>query len=85
MRTNSSSVKRPRLSIDVDTVARRRLRIAAARRDMSVRRYVLEAIEERVRQDLGDDEEGLLTLSAAADPVLAAVWDNAKDAAYDHL
>ena len=52
---------------------------------MSVRRYVLEAIEERVRQDLGDDEEGLLTLSAAADPVLAAVWDNAKDAAYDHL
>ncbi len=30
-------------------------------------------------------EEGLLGLSAKADPVLAEVWDNDKDAVYDRL
>jgi excisionase family DNA binding protein len=29
--------------------------------------------------------EALLKLSAKADPVLAEVWDNEKDAAYDRL
>jgi excisionase family DNA binding protein len=29
--------------------------------------------------------EALLRLSAEADPVLAEVWDNEKDAAYDRL
>jgi excisionase family DNA binding protein len=29
--------------------------------------------------------EALLKLSAKADPVLAAIWDNEKDAAYDRL
>ena len=59
--------------------------MAAARRDVSVREYVLEAIEERVRQDLGDEEDGLLALSAAADPVLADVWSDPKNDAYDRL
>jgi excisionase family DNA binding protein len=31
------------------------------------------------------ESEGLLTLTARADPVLAEVWDNEKDAAYDRL
>lgn len=29
--------------------------------------------------------EGLLKLSAKSDPVLAEIWDNEKDAAYDKL
>ena len=29
--------------------------------------------------------EGLLTLTAKADSVLAEIWDNEKDAAYDRL
>ena len=29
--------------------------------------------------------EGLLTLTAAADPVLAELWDNEKDATYDRV
>ncbi len=32
-----------------------------------------------------DNTETLLTLSAAADPVLAELWDNEKDAAYDRV
>ena len=31
------------------------------------------------------EPEGLLTLTAKADPVLAEIWDNEKDAAYDRL
>jgi uncharacterized protein (DUF1778 family) len=80
-----SSAKRPRISIDVLPELRHRLRLAAAKRDLTIRQYVLEAIEEQLRQDLGDGGEGLLGLSAQADPVLAELWDNPKDAAYDRL
>lgn len=31
------------------------------------------------------ETEGILTLSARADPVLAEVWDNEKDSAYDQI
>ena len=84
-RAMESSAKRPRLSVDVVPAVRRRLRLAAARRDVSVQQYVLEAIEERLREDLGDEGEELLALNAKADPLLAELWDNLKDAAYDRL
>lgn len=79
--------KRARLSIDVSIEARRRIRMAAARRDLSICRYVLDAVQDRLKEDLGEEAEkdSLLTLTAQADPVLAELWDNAKDAAYDRL
>jgi uncharacterized protein (DUF1778 family) len=80
-----SSAKRPRISVDVLPEVRRRLRLAAAKHDLTVRQYVLEAIEERLREDLGEQDEGMLTLTAKADPVLAELWDNPKDSAYDRL
>ena len=82
-RPTSSSVKRPRISIDVAAETRRRLRLAAAKRDLSVRQYVLQTIEERLREDLGTEVDGLLALTSEADPVLARLWDNPKDAEYD--
>ena len=84
-RAMESSAKRPRISVDVVPAVRRRLRLAAARRDVTVRQYVLEAIEERLHEDLGDAGEELLALNAKADPLLAELWDNRKDAAYDRL
>jgi uncharacterized protein (DUF1778 family) len=84
-RPMESSTKRPRISIDVQPEVRRRLRLAAAKRDLTIRQYVLEAIEFRLREDLGDDGEDALALTAKADPVLAELWDNPKDAAYDRL
>jgi uncharacterized protein (DUF1778 family) len=80
-----SSVKRPRISIDVRPELRRRLRLAAAKHDQTVRQYMLEAIEERLREDLGTETEAMLTLTAKTDQVLAEVWDNKKDAEYDRL
>jgi uncharacterized protein (DUF1778 family) len=79
------SARRPRISIDVAPELRRRLRLAAARRDLTVRQYVLEALEERLREDIGDGSDGMLALTAAADPVLAELWGNETDAAYDDL
>ena len=79
------TAKRPRISVDVPPEVRRRLRLAAAKRDLTIRQYVLEAIEEQLREDLGEDSEGILTLNAKADPVLAELWDNRKDSEYDRL
>lgn len=79
------SAKRPRISIDVQPELRRRLRLAAAKHDRTVRQYILEAIEERLREDLGDENEAMLTMTAKTDPILAELWDNKKDAEYDRL
>ena len=71
-----------RLSIDVTRETRRRIRLAAALREQSIRQYVSEAIESRLRDDLAGETD-LLALRASADPVLAELWDNAEDARYD--
>ena len=84
-RALESQAKRPRISVDVVPELRRRLRLAAAKRDLTVRQYVLDAIEERLREDLGDGDDGMLALTGKADPVLAQLWDNRRDSAYDRL
>lgn len=84
-RSMEASAKRPRISIDVQPTVRRRLRLAAAKRDLTVRQYVLEAIEERLREDLGDEDEAMMALTARTDPVLGELWDNPRDAKYDRL
>ena len=78
------TVKRPRISIDVDPEFRRRVRVAAAHREVSVRDYVLDALEARLQEDAAA-KEGYARLSAAGDPVLAKLWDNPFDARYDQL
>ncbi len=81
----NSSAKRPRISVDVTSELRHRVRLAAAKRDCTIGQYVLEAIEAQLRQDLGDDTEDQRSLTAQTDPVLAELWDNPRDAAYDRL
>jgi uncharacterized protein (DUF1778 family) len=84
---SSTHQRRARLSIDVPREARRRIHIAAAKRDQSIRDYVWEAVEARLKQDLADDVSAvdLLALNERTDPVLADLWNNPKDAAYDKL
>lgn len=84
-RSAGPSTERPRISIDVSPEIRRRLRLAAAKKDVTLRQYVTDAIEEQLRQDLGSEGDVDLILSARTDPVLAQLWDNPKDAAYDRL
>ena len=76
--------QRARLSIDVTRETRRRIRLAAARRDQSIRQYVSEAIEVRLEDDLAEETPAdVLALRASTDPVLAELWDNPADATYD--
>ena len=79
--------RRARLSIDVPREARRRIHVAAAKRDQSIREYVWEAVEARLKQDLAEELSAadLVALNERTDPVLADLWDNPKDAAYDEL
>lgn len=79
--------RRARLSIDVSREARRRIHIAAAKRDQSIREYVWEAVDARLRHDLADElsAAGLVVLNERADTVLAELWNNPVDAAYDKL
>lgn len=76
-------VERTRLSIDITAEERRRIRLAAARRDESIRDYVIRAIEAQLTADL--ESANLTALTDSADPVLGDLWKNSKDAAYDDL
>jgi hypothetical protein len=53
---------------------------AAAQREPTVRRYVLDAVEDR----LGDEDRATV-LTATSDLVLARLWENDKDVACDAL
>ena len=78
--------QRAQLSIDVTRETRRRIRLAAARRGQPIRQYVSDAIEARLHNDLPDEtSDDPVALRASADPVLAELWDNPADAAYDDL
>lgn len=50
-------------------------------------RFRKEELDQALRRGTpeADDTEGLVTLTATADPILAEVWDNDRDAAYDRL
>ena len=79
----SSAAGWSRISVEVDRPLHRLIEAAAAAQDQTIGQYVLEAVKDRLRQE-GDDRSGPLALTAAADPVLAELWDNPKDAEYDH-
>lgn len=78
-----SSAKRPRISIEVQPELRSRVRLAAAKHDLTIQQYLREAIEARLHEDLADGATGALTSNT--DPVLAELWDNPQDAECDRL
>ena len=75
--------ERQRLEIAIRHEVASRLERAAARRDLTVRQYVLHAIEDRLRADLAD--EGTAVMTSQTDPMLAQLWNNRRDAAYDRF
>jgi len=83
----ATDLKRNRVTIDVPSNVKRRLRLVAAHREVSIRQYVLETIDQQLTKDWLQlaDQEGLLALTAESDPVLKELWDNEMDAAYDTI
>lgn len=58
--------RRTRLSIDVSTESRRRIRMAAARRDQSIRDYVWEAVAARLDREAPTTTAAARSLDATA-------------------
>ena len=75
--------ERQRLEVAIPRDVASRLKSAAARRDLTIRQYVLHAIEDRIRADLGGRPTEIMT--SLTDPVLAQLWNNGRDATYDQL
>lgn len=49
-------------------------------------RFRKEELDKAMQRGISeDDTEGLVTLTAMADPVLAEIWDNEKDGVYDRV
>lgn len=70
---------RTRISIDLPPSVRRRLRVVAAQRDMTLQKYVRRAVERQLAEDAPD------ALRSEDDPILAELWSNEADAVYDEL
>jgi plasmid stability protein len=70
---------RSRISVDLPPAVRRRLRVVAARHDVSLQEYVRRAVEQQLAEDAPAG------LRAEDDPVLAELWSNEADAIYDEL
>ncbi len=75
--------KSHRLSVDIKFQEHRGIKMAAALCGETIGSYVLRAVRERLQQDM--EHQGLLAMSAHTDLVLAELWDNEKDSAYDKL
>jgi plasmid stability protein len=75
----SNTSRRSRLSIDVDPDLRRRIKIAAASHDQSIRDYVESLIRDALAGE-PDDERGWSALSARS---FARDWQSEEDSVYD--
>lgn len=71
--------EKARLTLDLPPELHTRLKVVSARRGTTMREYCVDAIEHK----LSDEAPEYIT--AAEDPVLAALWDNEDDAVYDQL
>ena len=71
--------ERTRLTLDLEPSLHGRLKVVTARKGTTMRHYCVEAIERQLAQEPAE------YLSSETDPVLAELWDNDEDAAYDEL
>ncbi len=81
-----TTAPRARLSIDVEPELRRRVKVAAAQKDLSVREYLVaivrRALEEEERESPEDESRRWAGVSARA---FARDWESDEDRVYDQL
>ena len=70
---------RSRISVDLPADVRRRLRVVAARHDLTLQEYMRRAVERQLAEDAP------AALRAEDDPVLADLWSAEADDVYDYL
>ena len=76
---------RVRISLDVQPEEHRQLKVLAALHGRTMREYILGCLRERLHHEQELKEVAILSTHLDADPVLKDLWDNKRDAAYDHL
>jgi len=76
---------RERVSIDVQPEEHRQIKLFATLSGQTIREFVLESIRARMHREQESREVSSLTKHLDTDPVLKAVWENERDAAYDRL
>jgi len=74
-----------RLSIDVNPEEHRQIKAFAALHGETIRKYVVESVRERLRQENEFKKLSAITSNLKHDPVLKKLWENKKDAEYDKL
>lgn len=72
-------VRTSRLSIEVDSALLKRLSLGASERKITVREYVLSAVECELGSESDDDWSRVSEASFARD------WESDADAVYDHM
>ncbi|HZR84671.1 MAG TPA: hypothetical protein VFD92_26490 [Candidatus Binatia bacterium] len=70
---------RSRIALDLPAETRRRARIAAARRDMTIQDYLRRALDRQLEEDARD------ALRAEEEPVLSELWSDPENDVYDRL
>jgi len=80
-----TNLVRDRLSIDIFPDMHRKIKVYAALHGQTIREYVLESIQEHLKEENEEKELMFLAKHLDQDPVLKDLWDNRKDAAYDKL
>jgi uncharacterized protein (DUF1778 family) len=80
---SETETKRKRLSIDVLPEDQRMIKAYAALNGQSIREYVLETIQARLRKER--EKNDILTMTTQINSLLREVWDNDKDAVYDEV
>lgn len=70
-----------KLSVQVEAELRRRVKIAATKKDQSVRGW----IEEAIRQELEREEVDDTQINRASAPAFGRDWSAQEDADYDKL
>jgi predicted DNA-binding protein len=71
--------EKARLTLDLEPELHTKLKTLAARKGKTMRELCIRAIEREL------EEERRPYLTAAEAPLLAELWDNEEDAAYDDL
>ena len=76
---------RERVSIDVRPEEHRQIKLFATLSGQTIREFVLESVRARMHREQEAREVSALTKDLNIDPVLKALWENERDAAYDQL
>ena len=63
----------------------RQIKLFATLSGQTIREFVLESVRARMHREQEAREVSALTKHLNTDPVLKAIWENERDAAYDRL